>query len=249
MQRTVQKKQKRSNGSKSQSPLLGIKSPKLSSNLITDGVAAESNALLRLPRSVSNIMPDRYYTRLRYYGSQNLTIAAGAAGVARRWQPSGAYDIDPLLGSTATPGFAEFAAFYDQYRVTVSRIRVEISNTSTTPCQATVVPLNADPGASPTLNTIQSWPNQSYAKVVQVPGIGAPPVRMDCEMSTEKIFGSKQVYFDDNFMSLTNTVPTNNWFWAVGLATNAFVGSATTYDVAIYIDIGCEFFARKQLFN
>jgi hypothetical protein len=79
---------------------------------------------------------------------------------------------------------------------------------------------------------------------------GAPPVKLQKHMSTEKIFGSKMVYFDDNFSSLTNNNPANNWFWAVGiLAPLPIATTAWVLTSLIVITLEVEFFARKELLS
>jgi hypothetical protein len=59
-------------------------------------------------------MPSEYDTVLIYTVQDTVTNAAGFAASIRFRNE--AYDVDPALGSTAMPGFAEFAAFYARYR-------------------------------------------------------------------------------------------------------------------------------------
>jgi hypothetical protein len=74
--------------------------------------------------------------------------------------------------------------------------------------------------------------------------IGAPPCVVSREMSTERIFGSKMVYFDDAFQSVINTIPANNWFWAIGLLTPSLVAAPLTVTLVWEIEMGVEFFDR-----
>lgn len=223
---------------------------KKASRNVTDGISATSNALTRLPRSVTNIVPDRTYTRLRFMGYGNLVIPTISTHIGARYRPSSAFDIDPLLGSTATPGFTELAAFYSNYRVTSSRCKFIFSNTSSVQgCVVVVLPLNVDPGSTPSLATVQSWIEQPYAKIKCCGNSGSPAVTISSDMSTEKIFGSKMVYLDDNFQSLVTTNPVNNWYWAVGAMSPLAPASAQTVNVLIDIEIGVEFFSRKALLN
>ncbi len=213
-----------------------------------DGINATPNSLMSLSRSITNVMPDRFFTRLWYKGNQALPIAAAGQYSSYRWRPSAAYDIDPTLGSTATVGFNEFAAFYNQYRVTSSAIKVTATaGTAVFPRQLVVVPLNGDPGISPTLGTVVEWCNNPYSKVNFVGSLGTPPKSVSQKMSTEKIFGSKMVYNDDNFMSLTNNIPNNNWYWAIGISGPVPASSTETWLAQTEISIDIEFFSRKFL--
>lgn len=215
-----------------------------------DGWQVQQNSRLMLPRTVTNIMPDRMMTRLTYKGMQTFTISAGTAGVAARWRPSSAFDIDPLLGSTSTVGFAEMSAFYNNYRVVKSMLSVKAAALSTAAIsQIVALPLNADPTGAPTLAVMESWLNNPYSKIRLVPSQGGPVVSMRLAMTTEKIYGSKMVYFDDNFAALVNTSPVNNWYWAVAVVLSANAGGNFPVQVEIDISIDCEFYSRKALLN
>jgi hypothetical protein len=71
---------------------------------------------------------------------------------------------------------------------------------------------------------------------------------LSTRMSTEKIFGSKAVYFDDNFSSLVTTIPANNWYWFIGvIAATTVASSALTVTISVEIELDVEFFCRKEL--
>jgi hypothetical protein len=222
------------------------KNHKKSKNNNIDGLSGQrSNSLVTLPKSVGLIMPDRMYTKLRFYGLGAISISAGFANGAR-YRPSAAYDVDPVAASTATPGFSEFAAFYNGYRVTCSRFLTRFVNPSATVgVNVVIVPLNSDPGSSPSFATIASWVSNPYAKHKMLGCGGSKSETLSCLMSTEKIFGSKMVYMDDNFSSLTSSIPNNNWYWGVGVIAPA----STTVSITTEIDVemGVEFFSRKVL--
>lgn len=65
-------------------------------------------------KSPRTIMPPEFDTTLHYMVS-NVIDNNGVAQAGAYWTTS-AYDVDPLLGSTAMPGFAELAAFYYKFR-------------------------------------------------------------------------------------------------------------------------------------
>jgi len=180
--------------------------------------------------------------KLKYWAVQTLSLAA-ATTVNYRYRPTSAYDIDPALGGTSMAGFAELSGFYSSYRVTGSRIKVTVSNPSTTlPISVIVLPMNADPtNAFSAANIIASVGNP-YAQVKQAPLLGGPPAVITNAMTTVKIFGDPAVYYDHNFSSLVNTVPANNWFWNVSMYVGAFI--ATGINVQVEIEADTEFFDR-----
>lgn len=214
-----------------------------------DGWRVAPNAVWRLPRTVSQLIPDRMMTRLTYNGAATMTIPAGQQVYARRWRPSSVYDVDPLIGSTTVVGFTEMATLYFRYRVLRSKIRIRCANQSSVPVNSIILPLNADPTSSPSTATVQSWFNNPYSKLKLVPAAGAPTVDSIASMSTEKIYGSKSVYFDDDFAALTNSSPVNNWYWGVAIAAADPAAAAINVVVELDFQIDCEFFTRRNLLN
>jgi hypothetical protein len=204
-----------------------------------------ANKYLVVPQP-TKIVPDRIYTRLVYEGMGQIPIATGNSYTTFRWQPSAAYDVDPNIGSTATPGFAEFAAFYNNYRVTASNCRISVTNPSTVLGVILVVlPLTSDPGALAPAAQANAWPDNPYAKQKMIGLLGSPPGVVSNSMSTEKIVGSTNVYVDDTYASLTNGVPANNWYWGCGLLVGSAVTATISYTVNYRIEMGVEFYDRK----
>lgn len=178
-----------------------------------------------------------------------MSISPPNAAVTRRWAPTAAYDVDPTLGSTTVVGFTELASLYGVYRVVRSHIIFRVANMSLQPVQMILVPLNLDPGSSPSLATVDSWFNNPYGKVKLVPYRGGPTVSMKHSMSTEKLYGTKMVYFDDNFASAVTTIPQNNWYWAIALRSPVAVPAGSDYVIEVDITMDVEFYSRKNLLN
>lgn len=221
---------------------------------LSDGNTAEPNLFQRLPRTTIQKsilgMPDRYITKLQYDGMGNLTITGPNQSNGARYRPSAAYDVDPVLASTSTPYFAEFAAIYTTYRVTSSKITLKMTSQSNATGQGILVvlcPLNIDPGASPSGATVTSWIAQPYAVKGMLGTAGSPELILTQSMSTERIYGSKMVYFDDNFSSAVTTVPTNNWYWAIGSITATVPATAQVMNLFIQIQMDVEFYGRRVL--
>lgn len=213
-----------------------------------DQIRDRSDLLYQLPRSVDVILPDRVFTRLRFWGTSQLTVTTGGAvQTSSRFRPSSAFDVDPLLGSTTMSGFAELAAIYGSYRVRSSEITLHFTNQSAVGLACTVLPLNADPGAAPAQAVVLSWPENPYAKTKIVGTSGSPSIVLKSKMTTGKIFGTDSVYLDDNFAALVTASPANNWFWAIGVITNLSPAANSTVFVEVNITIDCEFFNRKFL--
>jgi len=203
------------------------------------------NSALMVPNRVGLILPDRYRTKLRFWKSVQTSLAASVTS-AVRFQPSAAYDIDPVLASTTMAGFNELAGLYARYRVLASTIKVECANVSNlNPLMLVVAPTNLDPGATPSSAYILALKEQPYAKAISVPLVGGPLGVIESRMTTEKIFGSKMVLFDDAFQAGIATVPTNNWFWVISWYSFQLIATSFVTNVTIEVDV--EFFDRTFL--
>jgi len=210
-----------------------------------EGVIHVGRHNVKIPRGNGFLTPPSVYVGLRWFGEYPINLSTFLFQ-NYRFRPSGAYDLDPLVGGTTVPGFTNLSAFYSTYRVTCSKIRVEVVNPSTTTSVITIVcPKNSDPGGSETLANIVASEGNPYAKSKVTSLAGGPRTVITNFMTTEKIFGDAEVWTDHNFASLINTVPSNNWFWDVGFYTPAVIGVAL--NVWIHIEIGIEFFDRTFL--
>lgn len=189
--------------------------------------------------------PDRMITTLKFF-SAPIPALVGLSSAAFRYTPTNAFDVEPLLGGITMPGFDEFAAVYASYRVLASRITVKVVGASISPLTVIVLPLNADPGASPAVATIIAWRSSPYAKAMMVGTGGSPAVTIQNSMTTAKIYGSNSVTLDDSFASLVTTGPINNWYWAIGFYQNVVFAANPVYtDIQIEVDV--QFYDRKFL--
>jgi hypothetical protein len=185
-------------------------------------------------------------TTLSFFAAPSFAPIVGSSAYAYRWQPSAAFDVEPLIGGITMPGFDEFALVYASYRVLRSKIIVKVSGIGVTPVTVIVLPLNADPTATPSAATIISWRGQPYCKSKLCGSAGSPAVTITSTMTTAKMFGSNMVLTDDAFAALVSTIPTNNWFWAVGIYQNfVFTAQPVVSDIQILVDV--EFYDRKYL--
>jgi hypothetical protein len=196
------------------------------------------------------IVPDAIRVRLIWYDSNTVFNNAGAGYVSKRFQPSSAYDLDPLIGGTAVPGFNEWAAFYKKYRVLSSKTIVTAANyDANTVVQLVMVPLHVDPGATPVLNTITSWLSQPFSrKAILSKSGGMDRATVALSLSHRDFVGSDTLLYDDSYSSNVTTNPVNNIFLAVGFYVIGGVATFTTgVATNITISIMCEFYERQEI--
>lgn len=202
-------------------------------------------------RTPGAICPDRMFVKLRYYDSTTSGASnVGNNALSFRYRPSAAYDINPLLGTTAMAGFNELAALYGKYRVHASKISMYMTNQEDFSCVATLLPLNEDPGAAPGLAVIQGWQMQPFSqrKVMAAKG-GMDKITFSRYISTKKLVGSNAVKYESDYSSIVSSVPNDNWYWVIGvttMGTNVFTtGAGVEFDVNITCYI--EFYDRLRL--
>jgi len=165
---------------------------------------------------------------------------------AIRFSPSSAYDVDPLVASTAMSGFAELATLYNSYRVLGSQCKVTFLTTSAAnPVNVSLTPTNLDPGASPSSAYVFAAKEQPYAKFGTTGLTGSPPLKLNSSLTTERMYGSRAVLFDDSFAALVTTVPTNNWWWVI--SAYSYVLDPSLSWVTIIIETDVEFYDRTFL--
>jgi hypothetical protein len=195
-----------------------------------------------LPRSVGLILPDQYDTKLRYTELISVVMAVNN-WTSVRYTPTSAYDVNPLLASTAMAGFAELAALYKYYQVTMSSIKVEFFNSSATEILTVcVLPVVEDPGAAPLLAAVLSSREQPYSKTKTVSYIGGPKAVVVNSMSSQKMWGTPMAKTDLQFASLTNNVPSQNWHWWINLHAAGVI--PTSVKAYVSIDVSIKFWNR-----
>lgn len=204
-------------------------------------------AILVVPRSVGAIVPDQFATTLKWWKSYPVNLLTLAYN-SFRVNASGAYDPDPA-GDSIPSGFKQFAELYTSYKVTSSRIRVQVINPDQeVPVTVNIVPVNLDPGSTPTSNYVISSFQQPYAKNKMIAPRGAPAIALTSSMSTQKMFGNKMTLYDDNFTALTNANPINMWFWFIGFYAPA-VHTTSAVVANIFVEMDIRFYDRRVLNN
>jgi hypothetical protein len=190
--------------------------------------------------------PDRMFATLQYYEVSNPNYVA-AASYNTRFKATSVFDPS-FNGSLQPEMFDLFAAVYASYRVRRSRIHIMASAGSAAAVGQNIVvlPLNADPGAAASVGQIIAWFNNPYAKKCVLGAYGSAPTRMSHSMTTQRIFGSKMVEYDDNFAALVTADPVNNWYWTIGVYNNYTITATAPYSISIFIEFDVEFYDRKS---
>jgi len=187
------------------------------------------------------VAPPESDVTLVFVATKQLAIAVAATSV--RFTPNAAYDVDPVLGSTSTPGFAEWAAIYNMYRVVGVRYHVSFATTEATlPCVVYTHLSNTDMGTTAnstiTGNALSKWCVLGVAT-------GPSTVALSDYQTIATIVGTNSVETEDNYRALTNAVPADlTW---LGCGAQTLTGGNFTGGVQIFarIEMEVRFFDRK----
>lgn len=192
------------------------------------------------------IVPDTFTTNLKFIDSSHTVLNnSGLTYATIRFRPSSAYDIDPTLGSTSVPGFNEWASFYGRYRVLSSKINVHFSNLEKVPINAYIWPSNYDLGANYVfLAASIASPFSTHTVLGPITGLDSKVLSK--RIRSDEIFGSNEVFTDQDFGAVINSNPTNNWYWNIGIW-SPVLALTTGVMTNIEIDIQVQFTERFSL--
>lgn len=189
------------------------------------------------------LQPDSFRVRLRYPIQNTLTVAGTV--IAKRWQPNAAYDVDPVLGSTSTPGFAEWAGLYTYYRVVKYTVHMSFCNLDNLGVALMSYHNNVDPGTagSSGLQYAQSTFGRTYDLAPFYSGGGK--VVLNQTVKVRDILGMP-VMQADSFRSLTTSTPSDLVFWGFTILSSSGVNFTNGISYAGYIEMETIFFSRKD---
>jgi len=199
--------------------------------------------------SPSQIVPSEVFTHLTYPWAGSIK-SAGLQYLSQRWKTNDAYDVDPIFGSTATPGFGEWARFFNYYRVISYSVVLQVSNNENFPLGLYILNSTDDPGA-----TGVNWYSKAtgaLGRTIQLPPkgtSGAFRVIRTSHTITE-VVGSSAPETADTFRALTTGTPDDQTWYGVGIDSH---NPANTLSNGIFYNLSMrlhvKFYGRKDLTN
>jgi hypothetical protein len=189
--------------------------------------------------------------RLVWVESFQITEAGAGVGAFRYLRLNSVYDVDTTLGSTSTPGFAEWAAFYSNYRVWSTAVSAEVTVTgggSGAVATVALVP-NASQATLPSTPTIWSvQPQALHRNILVATSGGANKATFRRRYDMASIFRITRAQFlsDFDFTATTGSNPSRQAFLACTVLGNA-ASSAFVAVYQMYVSMEIEFFNPIQL--
>jgi hypothetical protein len=195
--------------------------------------------------------PQSRKVRLVWPESFVITEGAAGAGTFRYLRLNSVYDVDTTLGSTTTPGFAEWSAFYGNYRVWSTAVSAEVTVTgggSGAIATVCLVPnaLQATLPASPATWFVQ--PQALHRNILAATSGGANKASYRRRYDIPSLFRITKAQFlsDFDFTATTGANPSRQAY----LACTVYGNAATTAFAAlwqVYVSMEIEFFNPIQL--
>lgn len=189
--------------------------------------------------------PDQMDVPLRF--RSEFALLGVGLGV-RSFTPNAAFDVDPLLGSTETYGFDEYAALYSYYRVISYSYDIRVTNcNTTTPSPIYVLNTNTDPSLAGTRFDLYST-NPHCKTDLLAPHPGARSSRtFKGRHQVSTILGAAVVEYEDNYRSLTTAVPADLVWLTIAAETIAVSGGTSSVNLGVIVDVvmNVRFYGRE----
>lgn len=152
-------------------------------------------------KSPRTVMPTQYNTRLKYLVYDVVTNVGGVQASVRFRNE--AYDVDPALASTAMPGFAELAAFYQRYRTL--RLGYKFSAGNAEAFNIVVLHGFAKTSIAAASLNLQYAGNPYFQTAILGPATGQNRGIFQQERSVVDIAGTEQALYDDIYTGSTTS--------------------------------------------
>jgi len=208
------------------------------------GSGNKAKDLIVVPRSFG-FAPPRVQCTLRYSVTGTINNV-GNTTCSARYRPTNAFDVDPLVASTAMPGFAEWALLYRRYRTHSSRIKVEFMNAEAFPMVVAIIPTTTDPGSNQSGSTTIALLAQPVCRSAPIGAITGNAIRsITHTMATSVIGGVSDDNTADDYSSSVLAGPLLNWYWDVFTNSGSNI-LANGILVHVSVDVNIEFFSLNS---
>lgn len=186
---------------------------------------------------------DSFTVKLRY--PIRGTLATVGTAIAKRYTPNAAYDVDPVLGSTSTPGFAEYAALYTYYRVEKFKVHLTITNLDNLSISLYTTASNTDPGTAGT--NYNGYAQSAFGRTFELApfysGRGTQTINQTVPVA--KVLGMSPAQAD-SFRAVTTSIPTDLVYWGFGIYSNSGANFANGVGYTGYFEMQCRFYSRQD---
>lgn len=166
----------------------------------------------RFRRRTQLIAGQTKFVKLKYVDSDTPIIGAATATFGNNtYKLNSAFDVNASIGSANMPGFQEWAAFYQRYRVMAAKItcRYVIRAPNPTYIGIYFTPLAA-PFSASWLNFRELEGNRNNViRLCPASGVTGSVGKLKMFRTMKNLEGDKRLTYDDNYQALVTTNPSN----------------------------------------
>lgn len=175
----------------------------------------------------SKLLPSETFVTLTW-PSAGVITSAGAQLATKGWKTNDCYDVDPIFGSTDTPGFALLSDWYAFYRVVSYTSIIEVCNTQNFPVSIYFINTNQDYRSS--ASSFELFAANPYGRIALLPaqGTAGSYKKFRFRHTISQIVGSSAPETDDNYRALVNASPADLTWLAVGINTHSATNLLST---------------------
>lgn len=207
----------------------------------------DTSIVCQVPRT---ICPKSVMVRLTY--PDTVSVRVPTTSPSGNWTIRGsAYDPDPSFGTGAVPGFAEWANFYNSFRIHGLGVRGQIANLESTPVMFVIVPNGGTRITNNTLNEVQLYEyagnSLAYSSTLGAITGGESVQRVEKFWHYDSILGESQWLTDDGYAANVTGNPTTMINMLTGYTTLSGANFATGVGTHFDYDMDVEFYNRKLL--
>lgn len=204
---------------------------------------APSKLVYRPKKALGSIVPDRYFTKLRYNQLQTVTLATGTKDF--QYSLNSIFDCGGTADTTNVQGFSELTGLYNNWRVHMSKIVLHYATVSTVPQVVTLFPVVDD---SKVPNSQAGLMDLPYSKTKMVSGAsGTPKTVISGNMSVKRLLGLKTISNEEDVVGTSSAAPTRNlkWYLRIRDPANGNDNGTLLVNIVYYV----EFFNRTAALN
>jgi hypothetical protein len=203
------------------------------------------NKSFAIARNPGVMVSDKVVVKLRY-PVYKVVNSLASPSVAVRWYTDGLYDVDPTLGSTNIPGFAEWSAMYSYNRVRGYRVHFMVANLEAFPLSIYLTHTNTDPGTTG-LNSAAQAQNRYGQTYLMASSNAQPAKKLAKTLSISQVLGDRLARTDQNFVGTATANPVDLTYVGVGASSPTAANLTNGFVIDGYIEFLAEFFDAKIL--
>lgn len=192
-----------------------------------------------------NFRPKSVQLRLSYADNSTLRTVTTATHLNFSFRGS-AYDPDPLLGTGAIPGFLEYSAMYNMYRVVGIGVRGTIANPESSQISVLAIPYSGGVIGNNALTAGQILDFEANPLAISrtLGSVnGNSTMKFNRHWSGSEILGEESYLLDDLYTALNNANPSKTLNLTIGALVLSGANFATGLLCNLIVDLDVEFYS------